>query len=68
MAAQALFSILCLVLNREAAENIGRIDKAVSPPTSSLISGQGSARKLRVPPKSWGWELNPYITALQAVA
>jgi len=27
----ALFSILCLVLNREAAENIGRSDKAVSP-------------------------------------
>jgi transposase len=27
----ALFSILCLVLNREAAQNIGRFDKAVSP-------------------------------------
>jgi hypothetical protein len=27
----ALFSVLCLVLNREAAENIGRYDKAVSP-------------------------------------
>jgi hypothetical protein len=27
----ALFSVLCLVLNREAAENIGRRDKAVSP-------------------------------------
>jgi len=27
----ALFSILCLVLNREAAQNIGRPDKAVSP-------------------------------------
>jgi hypothetical protein len=27
----ALFSILCLVLNREAAQNIGRYDKAVSP-------------------------------------
>jgi hypothetical protein len=26
-----LFSVLCLVLNREAAENIGRRDKAVSP-------------------------------------
>jgi transposase len=26
-----LFSILCLVLNREAAQNIGRVDKAVSP-------------------------------------
>jgi hypothetical protein len=26
-----LFSALCLVLNREAAENIGRRDKAVSP-------------------------------------
>ncbi|MGD0072322.1 MAG: hypothetical protein ABSB71_12270 [Candidatus Bathyarchaeia archaeon] len=27
----ALYSILCLVLNREAAQNIGRRDKAVSP-------------------------------------
>jgi len=27
----ALFGILCLVLNREAAQNIGRYDKAVSP-------------------------------------
>jgi hypothetical protein len=27
----ALISLLCLVLNREAAENIGRPDKAVSP-------------------------------------
>jgi hypothetical protein len=27
----ALYSLLCLVLNREAAENIGRRDKAVSP-------------------------------------
>ena len=27
----ALYSVLCLVLNREAAENIGRRDKAVSP-------------------------------------
>jgi len=27
----ALFSILCLVLNREAAQNMGRYDKAVSP-------------------------------------
>jgi hypothetical protein len=27
----ALFSILCLVLNRDAAENIGRLEKAVSP-------------------------------------
>jgi hypothetical protein len=31
VASYALFSILCLVLNREAAENIGRYDKAVSP-------------------------------------
>jgi hypothetical protein len=31
VASYALFSILCLVLNREAAENIGRFDKAVSP-------------------------------------
>ena len=31
VASYALFSILCLVLNREAAENIGRADKAISP-------------------------------------
>jgi transposase len=31
VAAYALFSVLCLVLNREAAQNIGRLDKAVSP-------------------------------------
>ena len=31
VACYALYSILCLVLNREAAENIGRRDKAVSP-------------------------------------
>ena len=31
VASYALFSILCLVLNREAAENVGRSDKAVSP-------------------------------------
>ena len=31
IAAYALYSILCLVLNREAAQNIGRADKAVSP-------------------------------------
>ena len=31
VACYALFSILCLVLNREAAENLGRSDKAVSP-------------------------------------
>jgi len=31
VASHALYSILCLVLNREAAENIGRQDKAVSP-------------------------------------
>ena len=31
VATYALFSILCLVLNREAAENIGRKDKVVSP-------------------------------------
>jgi transposase len=31
VASYALFSILCLVLNREAAENIGRDDKATSP-------------------------------------
>ncbi len=31
VATYALFSILCLVLNREAAQNIVRLDKAVSP-------------------------------------
>ena len=31
VACYALYSILCLVLNREAAQNIGRVDKAVSP-------------------------------------
>jgi Transposase DDE domain/Transposase domain (DUF772) len=31
VASYALLSILCLVLNREAAENIGRFDKALSP-------------------------------------
>jgi transposase len=31
VASYALFSILCLVLNREAAQNIGRDDKSVSP-------------------------------------
>jgi hypothetical protein len=31
VASHALYSILCLVLNREAAENIKRPDKAVSP-------------------------------------
>jgi len=31
VASYALFSVLCLVLNREAAQNIGRDDKAVSP-------------------------------------
>jgi hypothetical protein len=31
VASYALFSLLCLVLNREAAENFGRPDKAVSP-------------------------------------
>jgi transposase len=31
VASYALFSVLCLVLNREAAENTGRYDKAVSP-------------------------------------
>jgi transposase len=31
VASYALFSMLCLVLNREAAQNIGRTDKAVSP-------------------------------------
>ena len=27
----ALLSVLCVVLNREAAENLGRPDKALSP-------------------------------------
>jgi transposase len=31
VASYALYSILCLVLNREAAQNTGRPDKAVSP-------------------------------------
>jgi transposase len=31
VASYALYSLLCLVLNREAAENIGRPDKAISP-------------------------------------
>lgn len=31
VASYALFSLLCLVLNREAAQKIGRADKAVSP-------------------------------------
>jgi hypothetical protein len=31
VACYALYSILCLVLNREAAENFGTPDKAVSP-------------------------------------
>ncbi len=31
VASYALFSVLCLVLNREAAENTGRPEKAVSP-------------------------------------
>jgi hypothetical protein len=31
VASYALFSLLCLVLNREAAQNVGRPDKAVSP-------------------------------------
>jgi flavin-dependent dehydrogenase len=31
IACYALYSILCLVLNREAAQNIGRRNKAVSP-------------------------------------
>ena len=31
VASYALYSLLCLVLNREAAENINRVDKAVSP-------------------------------------
>jgi hypothetical protein len=35
----ALFSILCLVLNREAVENIGRFDKVVSPTTSTHNKG-----------------------------
>ena len=31
IACYALFSLLCLVLNREASQNFGRFDKAVSP-------------------------------------
>jgi transposase len=46
VASYALFSILCLILNKEAAQNIGRPDKAVSPTTSTRNIGtekQGSA-------------------------
>jgi hypothetical protein len=37
----ALLSVLCLVLNREAAENMGRPDKALSPTSTceGLVSG-----------------------------
>ena len=31
VACYALFSLLCMVLNREAAQNFGRTDKALSP-------------------------------------
>jgi transposase len=31
VACYALYSVFCLVLNREAAQNIGRVDKAISP-------------------------------------
>jgi len=31
VACNVLYSVFCLVLNREAAQNLGRIDKAVSP-------------------------------------
>ena len=31
VACYALYSILCLILNREAAQNIGRPEKAASP-------------------------------------
>jgi hypothetical protein len=31
VASYSLFSILCLILNSEAAQNIGRYDKTVSP-------------------------------------
>jgi hypothetical protein len=31
VASYALYSLLCPVMNREAAENLGRPDKAVSP-------------------------------------
>lgn len=30
VASYALYSLLCLILNREAGENLGRPDKAVS--------------------------------------
>jgi hypothetical protein len=46
VASYALFSILCLVLNRETAENIRRYDKAVSfNPFQHIRSGQGSAAR-----------------------
>ena len=31
VASYTLYSLLCLVLNREAAQNLGKPDKAVSP-------------------------------------
>jgi hypothetical protein len=44
VASYALFSILCLVLNREAAENIRRYDKvSFTNLFQHVISGQGSA-------------------------
>ena len=46
VASYALFSILCLVLNREAAENIRRYDKvSFTNLFQHVISGQGSALK-----------------------
>ena len=50
IATYALYSILCLVLNREAAENIRRPDKAVSNILQHIIKGQGSAEAL---PSEW---------------
>ena len=44
VASSALYSLLCLVLNREAAENIGRIDKnRFTNLLQHVIKGQGSA-------------------------
>jgi hypothetical protein len=42
----ALFSILCLVLNREAAEKVGRTDKEFHQPISKLNIGTKQRAKI----------------------
>ena len=52
VASYALYSLLCLVLNREAAENINRPDKAVSPTyfnTKKKGKNSTKAARLRSP-------------------